>query len=123
MDLNMKVVNVTLNKTIELSPDADAKKAGDKKTVTLCVKYDGLTLQDVFMKALDKDVVSWQNGSGGRKNYVNLVDKETIKVDAKAPGKAPQVDPETAMVAKLATMTPEEQASYFADLMEKAASK
>ena len=118
MDLNMKVVNVTLNKTIELSPDADAKKAGDKKTVTLCVKYDGLTLQDVFLKALDKDVVSWQNGSGGRKNYANLVDKETIKVDAKAPGKAPQIDPETAMVAKLATMNPEEQATEIARLLE-----
>ena len=123
MDLNMKVVNVTLRKTIDISPDSDTKKAGIKKTVVLSVNYNGLTLQDVFLKALDKDVVSWQNGSGGRKNYDNIINASIIKVDAKAPGRGPQVDPEDAMVAKLATMNPEEQAAYFADLMAKADKK
>lgn len=123
MDLKQVVSGVTLTKAISISPDGDSKKEGVAKQVILKVKYDGLTMQDVFMKALDKDVVSWQNGSGGRKNYDNLIDKGVVEVDAKAPGKAPQVDPETAMVAKLATMNPEEQAAYFADLMAKAASK
>ena len=101
MSTNLKdvVVDVTLTKTIQVSPDEDSKKAGVHKTVILKVRYDGLTLQDVFMKALDKDVVSWQNGSGGRKNYANLVDKGTVEIDAKSPGKAPEVDPVTAIIA------------------------
>ena len=92
-NLKDKVQGVTLSKTIQVSPDEDSKKAGIHKTIILKVKYDELTLEDVFLKALDKDVVSWQNGSGGRKNYVNLVDKSTIVVNAKSPGKAPEIDP------------------------------
>ena len=111
------ISGVTLTKTITVSPDEDAKKAGTKKTVVLKVKYDGLPLTDVFLKALDKDVVSWQNGSGGRKNYDNLVDKGTINIDAKAPGKAPQIDPKEAVAADLATMNEDEQKAYFKRLI------
>lgn len=123
MDLNTMISGVVLTKTITVSPDEDAKKAGEKKIVILKVKYDGLTLNDVFLKALDKDVVSWQNGSGGRKNYDNLKNNATVNVDAKAPGKAPQIDPEEAVAANLATMTPDEQQAYFKDLLKKAEAK
>lgn len=120
MDLTQVISGVTLTKSITVSPDEDAKKAGTKKTVVLKVKYDGLTLDDVFLKALDKDVVSWQNGSGGRKNFDNLIDKGIVNVSAKAPGKAPQVDPEAIVAARLAAMTPEGQQQYIKDLMTKA---
>ena len=119
MDTTQKIVGLTLTKTISVSPDEDAKKAKISKQVILKVKYDGLTLEDVFLKALDKDVVSWQNGSGGRKNYDNLVDKGTVEVDAKSPGKAPQIDPKEAVAAQLASMTPEEQQAYINELLGK----
>ena len=117
MDLTQMISGVTLTKTITVSPDEDAKKAGTKKTVVLKVKYDGLPLMGVFLKALDKDVVSWQNGSGGRKNYDKLIDKGTINIDAKAPGKAPQIDPKEAVAADLATMNEDEQKAYFKRLI------
>ena len=120
MDTTKVISGLTLTKTVSISPDEDAKKAGVSKKVVLKVKYDGLTLMDLAMKALDKDVVSWQNGSGGRKNYDNLVDNGTVNVDAKSPGKAPQIDPEEAAAARLATMTPEEQQEYIKYLMTKA---
>ena len=117
MDLTQMISGVTLTKAITVSPDEDAKKVGTKKTIVLKVKYDGLTLESIFLKALDKDVISWQNGSGGRKNFDNLVDKGIVNVDAMAPGRMPQVDPETAMVAKLAAMTPEEAKAEVARLV------
>jgi len=117
MDTTQKVSGVTLTKNIQVSPDEDAKKQGIKKSIILKVSYDGLTLEDVFLKALDKDVVSWQNGSGGRKNYDNLIDKGTVKVNASAPGKAPQVDPKEAVAADLAGMNEDEQQAYFKELL------
>jgi len=117
MDLKQIVKGVTLTKNISVSSDEDSKKQGISKTVALKVKYDGLTLEDVFLKALDKDVVSWQNGSGGRKNYDNLVDKGVVNVDAKAPGKAPQVDPEEAVASMLSGMDEDEQQEYFKKLL------
>lgn len=117
MDLKQIVEGVTLTKNISVSSDEDSKKQGISKTVALKVKYDGLTLEDVFLKALDKDVVSWQNGSGGRKNYDNLVDKGVVNVDAKAPGKAPQVDPEEAVASMLSGMDEDEQQEYFKKLL------
>ncbi len=124
MDLTQKISGVTLTKSIQVSPDADAKKAGRKKTVILKVNYDGLTLEDVLLKALDKDVVSWQNGASGRDNYDNLVDKGTIKVNASTPGKAPQVDPKEAVAADLAACeTPKEQKAFIDNLIKMAKAK
>lgn len=115
MDLNESITNVTLTKVCNIKPVKDSL---DSKQITLSVKYDGLTLGDVFTKALRSDVISWQNGPG-RKGYDGLVDKSTVNVSAKAPG-AVTVDPETAMVAKLLTMSPEEQANYLRQLAAKA---
>jgi len=120
MNMNEVVVGVVLTKVVSVSPDNDSKKDGVKKTVTLKMKYDGLTLGDVFQKALKDDVISWANGSAGRKNFDNLVNHQTIEVSAKTPGSAPTVDPETAMVAKLATMTSDEAADYLRELINKA---
>jgi len=104
MNMNEPITNVTLTKVCNIKP---FKGATDTKQVTLAVKYDGLTLSDVFAKALRSDVISWQNGPG-RKGYDQLIDKSTVNVSASKPG-AVTVDPETAMIAKLMSMSPEEQ--------------
>jgi len=115
MDMNQIITDTTLTKICKIKPFKGAKES---KQVTLAISYNGLTLSDVFTKALRTDVISWQNGPG-RKGYDLLVDKSTVKVSAKAPG-ATTVDPETAMVAKLLAMSPSEQASYLKELMSKA---
>ena len=117
MNMNEVITNVTLTKVCSVKP---FKGATESKQVTLVVKYDGLTISAVFAKALGADVISWANGSGGRSNYKDLVDKSIINISAKSPG-AMVVDPETAMVAKLITMTPDEQKVYLQELAAKAA--
>ena len=109
MDLTQVVEGVTLTKVVKIAPDADSKKEGIFKTVTLNVKYDGLTLGSVFAKALAKDVIAWQDGVG-RPKYDRINDKAMINIDARAPGKAPDVDPLDAIIAgaKVAGMSPEE---------------
>ena len=116
MNMNQSITGITLTKVCNIKP---FKGATVSKQVTLAVKYDGLTIGDVFTKALRSDVISWQNGPG-RKGYDTLIDKSTINISAKAPG-ATTVDPETAMVAKLMSMTPDEQTSYIKELAAKAA--
>ena len=91
--MNMTIEGITLSEIRTVSPDEGAKKDGIKKTITLRIKYDGLTLKDVFAKAFKSDVVAWQNGGAGRKNYDNIVDKSVIEVSAKAPGAGPQENP------------------------------
>ena len=115
MNMNQSITGITLTKVCSIKP---FKGADEGKQVTLAVKYDGLTLGDVFAKALRSDVISWQNGPG-RKGYDNLIDKSTVNISAKAPG-AVTVDPETAMVAKLIAMSPEEQTNYLRQLAMKA---
>lgn len=115
MNMNEGIVNVTLTKVCNIKP---VKDSTESKQITLAVKYDGLTISDVFTKALRSDVISWQNGPG-RKGYDKLINKSTITVSAKAPG-AVTVDPETAMVAKLITMTPDAQKAYLQELAKKA---
>ena len=101
-DMTMTINMTNMADTIEgvsftekrsVSPDADGKSSGDKKTVNVKVVYDGLTLRDVFSKAFKSDVVAWQNGGSGRKNYVNIKAGSTIVVMAKAPGAGPTEDP------------------------------
>ena len=113
MNMNESIINVTLTKVCNIKP---FKGATDSKQVTLAIKYDGLTIGDVFTKALRSDVISWQNGPG-RKGYDTLIDKSTVNVSAKAPG-AVTIDPETAMVARLMTMTPEEQIAELQRIQE-----
>lgn len=98
MTINMTNMNdiiegVSFTEKRSVSPDADGKSSGDKKTVNVKVVYDGLTLRDVFSKAFKSDVVAWQNGGSGRKNYVNIKAGSTIIVMAKAPGASPTEDP------------------------------
>ena len=101
-NLNDVIEGISFSEFRSISLDEDAKKAGDKKTIMLVVKYDGLTLGDIIAKAYKSDCVSFQNGGSGRKNYDKIVDKSTITIEAKSPGKGPQVDPVEAIIASAA---------------------
>ena len=115
MDLTTQIENITMSKMCSIKPDADST---DSKKVTLRIKYDGLTLGDVMAKAVRTDVIAWQNGPG-RKLFHTWGDEVTIS--AKAPGQS-QIDPETAMVNKLAGMSPEEQTEYIQKMIRKSKS-
>lgn len=106
MELNTIISGVTLTKMCSIKPDSDSNES---KKVTLNIKYDGLTLGDVLAKAVRSDVISWQNGPG-RKQFKQW--GEVVNISAKAPGQS-QIDPKTAMVALLKTMTPREQQEYI----------
>ncbi len=115
--INMSEVisGVTLTKACSIKADKDSDSS---KVINLKVKFDGATLQGVFDKALAGAVIQWQNGVG-RKQFDTLKDKQTVEITFTSPAKT-TVDPETAMVNKLANMTPEEQQAYIAELMLKA---
>lgn len=119
MDLNQIVNGVVLSKTTSVSPDNDSKKEGVHKQVTLKVKFENVSLQSVFDKALAGVVIQWANGPG-RKGFDKLKHGQTVEISFSAPGKT-TIDPETAMVAKLQSMTPQEQIKYLKELAAKAA--
>ena len=115
--INMSEIisGVTLTKACSIKADKDSDSS---KVINLKVKFDGATLQGVFDKALAGAVIQWQNGVG-RKQFDTLKDKQTVEITFTSPAKT-TIDPETAMVNKLANMTPEEQQAYIAELMLKA---
>ena len=81
------------------------------------MKYDGLTLQDVFTKALSSDIIKFQ--ASARKRFDSL--KSTENVTAKSPGATPQIDPKTALVneAKSAGIDVADKQAFSAWLKER----
>jgi hypothetical protein len=119
MNMNEIIAGVTLTKVCSIKADKDSTES---KTVTLRVKFDGATFQNVFDKAVAGAVIAWQNGVG-RKGYDTFKPNQTIDIQFTAPASRTAVDPETAMVAKLSTMTAEEQLAYLKELTAKASKK
>jgi len=119
MNMNEVVTNVTLSKVCSVSPDNESKKEGITKQITVKVKFDGSTIQSIFDKAMSSTVISWQNGVG-RKSFDQLKAGQVVEIQFNAPASRSAVDPETFMVAKLAAMTPAEQAKYLQELTAKA---
>ena len=119
MNMNEIISNVTLTKVCSIKADKDSTES---KLITLRVKFDGATIQSVFDKAVAGAVIAWQNGVG-RKQYDTFKPNQTVDIQFVAPASRTAVDPETAMIAKLSTMTPEEQAAYFKAMITKAATK
>ena len=115
-NLNEVVVGVVIDKVCSIKPFEGSR---DSKSITLSVKFDGVTLADVFTKAVSSAVIQWQNGPG-RKQFNTWKDKQVVVIQFKSPGKV-TVDPETAMVAKLQAMGPEEQVKYLKELAAKIA--
>ena len=116
IDLTQIIEGVTLTKMCSVKIDKDST---DSKSISLKVKFDGVTLNDVFAKAMSSTVVQWQNGPG-RNKYDQWKNNGVVEIDFKAPAKAPQIDPETAMVSKLQAMSSEEQAKYLKSMLAKA---
>lgn len=116
MELKQVVKNVVLTKACNIKADKDSSET---KQINLKVSFDGVTLADVFNKALSGTVIQWQNGPG-RKRFSSWNNGQVVEVEFKAPAVQPTIDPETAMVGKLQGMTPEEQAEYLKELMSKA---
>ena len=120
MDLKQKLAGVIRVKANSVKPFAGAKES---KTVNLSIDYSDCTVEDILEKAIRTDVISWQNGPG-RKNYAQFQDGATVKISAKAPGRSPQVDPETAIKARLAAMsTKADREAYVKQLLAEAESK
>lgn len=119
--MNMKeiIANVTLTKVCSIKADKDSDES---KQISLRVKFDGATVQSVFDKALAGAVIAWQNGVG-RKNYDTFKNGQSVDIQFTAPASRGAIDPETAMVAKLQSMTPDEQLKYLKELAAKAATK
>lgn len=109
-------VNGTWSIAGSMKADGDSTES---KKFMLKVKFDNVPLVQVVQKALEPIKIQWVNGQG-RKNFGAYRDNQVVEIDFKAPARAPQIDPEEAVSAKLATMTPEEQQDYIQKLMAKA---
>jgi hypothetical protein len=116
INMNEVIANVTLTKVCSIRADEDSK---DKKSISLKVKFDGATIQSVFSKALAGTVIQWQNGVG-RKNFDKYKNMQVVEVQFTAPASQGAIDPESAMVALLAGMTPEQQKAKIEDMVRKA---
>jgi hypothetical protein len=116
MNMNETITDVTLTKVCSIKADKDSTES---KNITLKVKFDGATVQSVFDKAVAGAIIRWQNGVG-RKSFDTLKANQTVEIQFNAPASRTAVDPETAMVAKLQTMTPEEQVQYLRELAARA---
>ncbi len=119
MNMTEIIANVTLTKVCSIKADKDSTES---KQVTLRVKFDGATVQSVFDKAVAGAVIAWQNGVG-RKGYDEFKAGQVIDIQFTAPASRTAIDPETAMVAKLQAMTPEQQIAYLKELTAKASKK
>jgi hypothetical protein len=117
MNMNEVISNVTLSKTCSIKADKDSDTS---KIINLKVKFDGTTLQSVFDKAVAGAVIAWQNGVG-RKQYDTFKSGQVVEIQFSAPASRTQVDPETAMVAILAGLTPEQQKAKIEEMIAKAA--
>ncbi|MBE3141980.1 MAG: hypothetical protein IMZ53_15505 [Thermoplasmata archaeon] len=116
MNLNEVIANVTMTKVCSIKADKDSDES---KSITLKVKFDGSVLSSVFDKAVSGAVIQWQNGVG-RKNFDTFKPNQTVEIQFSAPASRSAVDPETAMVALLAGMSPEQQAAKIKDMIAKA---
>lgn len=113
------ITGITIEKTCSIKP---FEGAGESKTINLSIKFDGVTLGDVFSKAVSGTVIQWQNGPG-RKQFSTWNDKQVIEIQFKSPGKI-TIDPEVAMSAKLQAMgSDNERRAYIEELLAKAQPK
>jgi hypothetical protein len=116
INMNEVIANVVLTKVCSIKADKDSDET---KQISLKVKFDGAKLSSVFDKAVSGAVIQWQNGVG-RKNFDTYKNNQTVEIQFTAPASRTAIDPETAMVAKLMTMTAEEQTKYLKGLAAKA---
>lgn len=114
--MNQLVNGIVIKRACSFKPDQDSTES---KSVTLAIKFNSITLQDVFAKAAASSAIVWQNGYA-RKNFAKIKDKSEVSIDFKAPATV-HIDPETAMIGKMASMSKAERLAYIAELEAKAA--
>ena len=117
MDLNEIVKNVTMTKACSIKVDKDSKVT---KAINLKVNFDGVLLSSVFEKAVAGTVIQWQNGVG-RKNFDTYESNQVVEIQFSTPASRTAIDPETAMIAKLQSMSPTAQKEYIASMIKIAA--
>ena len=81
------VVDGAWNISGSMKPDADTN---DVKKFTLKVKFNNVPVADIVNKALEPTKIQWVNGVG-RKHFDTYTNGQTIEVDFKSPGRAPQL--------------------------------
>jgi hypothetical protein len=111
------VIDIILSKACTISADKESKVAGDSKTINLEVNYKGLTFKDLMAKALKGDIIAWQNGGNGRKNYDKHIDGSTVKINATSPG-AGYVDFEEKYEENFVNKSRDQQLADLAKLAE-----
>jgi hypothetical protein len=72
----------------------------------------------LYCRQLKASSYQWQNGA--RQKFDMFKHNQTIDIQFNAPASRTAIDPETAMIAKLKSMTPNEQAAYLKELATKA---
>ena len=117
MDLNEVITNTTLTKICSIKVNKESKVS---KLITLKVKFDGASLSSVFDKALAGAVIQWQNGVG-RKRFDTYKPNQVVEIQFSAPARRSAIDPETAMITKLQSMSSAEQKEYIASMVKAAA--
>ena len=96
MTINMKesIKGITLTKACRFKVDKESELV---KNVNLEFSFEGVILEEVFTKAVSSAVIQWQNGPG-RAHFNSWKNGQTVKIQFKAPGVRPVVDPITAIL-------------------------
>uniref|UniRef100_A0A6H1ZC17 Uncharacterized protein n=1 Tax=viral metagenome TaxID=1070528 RepID=A0A6H1ZC17_9ZZZZ len=112
MDLNTVVTGIVLEKACSIKASSDSYES---KAITLRVRFDGVTLKDVFAKAVSSVVIQWQNGPG-RNKFTSWTDRGTVDIDFKAPGRS-LTDPMAEVIARAKAMPKDERAVYLKGIL------
>jgi hypothetical protein len=93
INLDEKVSGVSFTKSCSIKPDGDSSES---KVINLKIEFEGVSLRDVFEKAVSSTVIQWQ--AKARKTFNSFVDKSTVTVQFSAPGRTTQ-DPMDAIIS------------------------
>ena len=81
------MVNGSWNIAGSMKPDGDSTES---KKFTLKVKLANVPVEAIINKALEPTKIQWVNGVG-RKHFDTYTNNQTIEIDFKSPGRAPQL--------------------------------
>lgn len=93
-NLTQVVKGVTMSKVCNLKADSGSTEV---KQITVQVSFDGVTLNDVFEKAMSSTVIAWQNSN--RRNFDSLKNGQIAEISFKAPGRGGN-NPMIALIAE-----------------------
>jgi hypothetical protein len=86
MSINVNEKNL-VNGTFDIAASIrEDNESTESKTVTLRLKLDNVSLNEIMAKAASSARISWQNGPG-RKNFSTWTSGSVIEVDFASPGK------------------------------------